>query len=113
MKKIIIIILVIIITINIVYLLIPSRIEIPSQYQNLPKINQFELSKHDGTNDLPIYIVLNGLVYDVTAGKEFYASGGPYQYLAGRDSSKELNLIGGNIIKQKYPVIGIFLFEQK
>ncbi len=110
MKKIIIIILVVILIINVIYILIPIKTDIPEIYKNLPQISQAEMAKHDGSNDSPIYIALNGLVYDVTAGKEFYASGGPYQYLAGRDSSKELNLIGGNIIKQKYPVIGIFLY---
>ena len=66
-----------------------------------------ELKKYDGSDPgLPIYIALNGDVYDVTAGKEFYQTGGPYHYLAGRDSSVELNLIGGSIIKSKYPVIG-------
>lgn len=54
----------------------------------------------------PIYIGLNGLVYDVSSGQDFYQSGGPYHDLAGRDSSKELNLIGGAIIKRKYPVVG-------
>jgi len=54
----------------------------------------------------PIYIALNGLVYDVSEGREFYALGGAYHDLAGKDSSKELNLFGGEIIKRKYPIVG-------
>ena len=66
-----------------------------------------ELSKFDGTNStLPIYLAMNGNVYDVTAGRDFYQTGGAYHYLAGRDSSAELNLVGGGIIKAKYPVVG-------
>ncbi len=64
----------------------------------------------DGTDDSkPIYIAMNGLVYDVSAGREFYKLDGPYHYLAGKDSSTELNLIGGSIIKRKYPVVGKLL----
>ncbi len=66
-----------------------------------------DLKKYDGSSsERPIYIAMNGLVYDVSAGKEYYLVGGPYHYLAGKDSSKELNLFGGAIIKRKYPVIG-------
>ncbi len=66
-----------------------------------------ELKKYDGTDPkLPIYIALDGLIYDVTAGSKFYTPGGPYHYLAGKDSSAELHLIGGDIIKRKYPVVG-------
>jgi len=66
-----------------------------------------ELKKYDGSNPyLPIYIALDGNVYDVSSGRKYYETGGPYHYLAGKDSSKELNLIGGDIIKRKYKIIG-------
>ncbi len=66
-----------------------------------------ELKKFDGTDpNLPILLALDGLVYDVTLGKDFYQPGGPYHDLAGKDSSVQLNLFGGRIIKSKYPVIG-------
>lgn len=65
------------------------------------------IKEFDGTdNAKPIYMGMNGLVYDVSAGREFYKLDGPYHYLAGKDSSTELNMIGGSIIKRKYPVIG-------
>ncbi len=66
-----------------------------------------DLKPFDGTDpNKPIYIGLNGFVYDVSAGREYYQSDGPYHYLAGKDSSVELNEIGGAIISRKYPVIG-------
>lgn len=69
-----------------------------------------DLAQYDGTDpDMPIYIGFNGKVYDVTAGKDYYQTGGSYHYLAGRDSSVELNQIGGDIIVKKYPVIGILI----
>lgn len=65
-----------------------------------------ELSKYDGTDPTkPIYLGLNGYVYDVTEGRKFYETNGTYHYLAGKDSSEELNLIGGDIIVRKYKVI--------
>ncbi|EKD84736.1 MAG: neuron derived neurotrophic factor [uncultured bacterium] len=68
---------------------------------------QDELKKYNGTDaDLPIYLALDGVVYDVTAGREFYASGGAYHYLAGKDASIPLHLVGADIIKNKYPVVG-------
>lgn len=71
-----------------------------------------ELAKYNGSNPtLPIYIGLNGLVYDVSSGKKFYEQGGTYNWLAGKDSSNDLNLIGGDIIKRKYPVVGILTTE--
>lgn len=73
----------------------------------LPKFTKTELKKYNGTNpSLPIYLVLDGYVYDVTKGSEFYKVGGAYHYLAGKDSSFELHMVGGDIIKRKYPVIG-------
>lgn len=66
-----------------------------------------ELKKYDGTDSkLPIYIALDGNVYDVTKGKEFYIPGAPYHSLAGKDSSVELHIAGGDIIKRKYPIVG-------
>jgi len=75
-----------------------------SQLKSFP---EEDLSKFDG--DEPgemILIGLNGWVYDVSPGSDFYNSNGPYHYLAGRDSSKELNLVGGEIIKSKYKIVG-------
>lgn len=68
-----------------------------------------ELKKYDGSDPaFPIYMGYETKVYDVTAGKNFYQKGATYNYLVGRDSTKELNEVGvGEIIIRKYPVIGI------
>jgi predicted heme/steroid binding protein len=55
----------------------------------------------------PIYIGLDGYVYDVTLGKKFYQVGGTYHYIAGKDSSASLHIVGADIIKTKYPIVGI------
>lgn len=76
---------------------------------NLPQFTRQQLQAFDGTDpNKPIYLALDGLVYDVTPGKEFYQTGGAYHDLAGKDSSGPLNLVGGSIIKRKYQVIGTF-----
>ncbi|KAJ0044200.1 hypothetical protein NL108_008100, partial [Boleophthalmus pectinirostris] len=38
--------------------------------------------------DLPIYMAVKGVVFDVTKGKEFYGKGAPYNALVGKDSSR-------------------------
>lgn len=76
--------------------------------KELRTINSVELSRYNGTDpNLPIYLVLDGYVYDISKGREFYQVGGPYHDLAGRDASKELHLVGGGIIKRKYPIVGM------
>lgn len=81
----------------------------PSQVQGVETrvFTTDELKKYDGSDpDLPIYLAHEGLVYDVTDGKQFYAPGGSYHYLAGKDSTIALKVAGGDIIKKKYPVVG-------
>ncbi len=66
-----------------------------------------QLAEFNGSDtSKPIYIGMNGLVYDVTEGRKYYEVGAGYHWLAGKDSSTDLNLIGGDIIKRKYPVVG-------
>lgn len=73
----------------------------------LPKFTLEQLKPFDGSDpNKPIYLVLDGLVYDVTSGKEFYQTGAPYHYLVGKDSSALLHLVGGSTIKRKYKVVG-------
>ncbi|TPX41491.1 hypothetical protein SeMB42_g05556 [Synchytrium endobioticum] len=49
-----------------------------------------ELLAYDGRNSKKIYMGVNGRVYDVTRGANFYGPGGPYGNFAGRDASRGL-----------------------
>jgi len=74
--------------------------------QNLPAMTAKKLAQYDGSDPKkPIYLAFEGYVYDVTAGKEFYQVGGTYHWLAGKDSTTDLYIAGGDIIKRKYPII--------
>ncbi len=69
-----------------------------------------DLLAFNGTDPAkPIYIGYEGKVYDVTAGKDFYATGGDYHWLAGKDATDALHLFGGDIIKNKYPPVGTII----
>lgn len=66
-----------------------------------------QLSEFNGTDpEKPIYIAMDGLIYDVSVGKKYYQPDGAYHYIAGKDATTELHIAGGDIIKRKYPVIG-------
>lgn len=73
--------------------------------------NKFTLKEISEYNDSgkhqQILLAFEGSVYDVTAGKEFYGSEGPYHYLAGTDATAMLHIAGGAIVKRKYPIIGM------
>jgi len=48
-----------------------------------------QLLAYDGTDpSKPIYLALNGSIYDVTAGRHFYGPGGSYHFFAGRDATR-------------------------
>ena len=48
-----------------------------------------QLSQYDGSNpSLPVYLALNGTIYDVSAGRQTYGPGGSYHYFAGRDATR-------------------------
>ncbi|KKY29589.1 putative cytochrome b5-like heme steroid binding domain-containing protein [Diaporthe ampelina] len=48
-----------------------------------------ELALHDGSDPTkPIYLAINGSVYDVTAGSRVYGPGGSYHVFAGVDASR-------------------------
>lgn len=78
---------------------------------NLPTFTLEELSKYDGNDkSMPIYLALDGYVYDVSAGRDkFYAPGSPYHELVGKDSSILLHVVGSDIIKKKYKVVGVLI----
>lgn len=82
--------------------------EATSSAKTLPIISKDKLKEFDGVRNPKTYLAFNCLVYDVTAGKDqYYGDGKTYHYLVGRDATAQLNIFGGDIIKQKYPVVGI------
>lgn len=48
------------------------------------------LLEYNGENGQPVYLAVNKKVYDVTAGRNFYGPGGPYENFAGRDATRGL-----------------------
>ncbi|KAI8053711.1 cytochrome b5-like heme/steroid binding domain-containing protein [Syncephalis plumigaleata] len=60
--------------------------------QWFPKTQVFteeELLQYTGKDpSLPIYIAINGEVYDVTEGRDYYGPGGSYHFFAGRDAAR-------------------------
>ncbi|MFZ2831976.1 MAG: cytochrome b5 domain-containing protein [Minisyncoccia bacterium] len=77
--------------------------------ENLPTFTTEMLRAYDGTStSSPVYIALDGYVYDVSEGRKFYEPGAGYHYLAGKDSSKTLHIFGADILKEKYKIIGLF-----
>ena len=50
-----------------------------------------EVGNYDGSDpNKPLLIVIRGVVYDVTRGRDFYGPGGPYGMFAGRDCTRAL-----------------------
>jgi len=48
-----------------------------------------ELSVYNGTDkSLPIYLAINGTIFDVSAGEHTYGPGGSYHVFAGRDATR-------------------------
>lgn len=48
-----------------------------------------ELRAYDGTDpSKPIYIALNGTIYDVSASPKTYGPGGSYHFFSGRDAAR-------------------------
>jgi predicted heme/steroid binding protein len=48
-----------------------------------------QLSLYNGTDpNLPLYLALNGTIYDVTAGRRIYGPGGSYNVFAGKDAAR-------------------------
>lgn len=48
-----------------------------------------QLALYNGTDpNLPVYLALNGTIYDVSAGRRTYGPGGSYHVFAGKDAAR-------------------------
>ncbi|PQE08442.1 cytochrome b5-like heme steroid binding domain-containing protein [Rutstroemia sp. NJR-2017a BBW] len=59
-------------------------------YWNGPlQLTDLDLPQYSGTApDTPIYLAINGSIYDVSAGRKHYGPGGSYHFFAGADASR-------------------------
>ena len=48
------------------------------------------LLPYNGQNNQPVFLAIRGQVFDVSAGRNFYGPGGPYENFAGRDATRGL-----------------------
>jgi len=63
--------------------------ETDSEQSETRYFTEEELVKYTGEDpDLPIYLVVNGTVFDVTKSPKFYGPGGGYHIFAGRDATR-------------------------
>ncbi|KAL2822378.1 heme/steroid binding domain protein [Aspergillus cavernicola] len=60
------------------------------QYVKGPQnLTPTQLLLHDGTNPAyPIYVAVNGTIFDVSANPHMYGPGGSYNFFAGRDATR-------------------------
>lgn len=64
--------------------------ELLTQTQAGPvQLTDLELLAYDGSDpNKPIYVALNGSIYDVSAGRQLYGPGGSYHFFAGKDGAR-------------------------
>lgn len=49
------------------------------------QLREFNGTPDKDGNDKPVYLSVNGIVFDMTKGRDFYGPGGPYEKFAGRE----------------------------
>jgi predicted heme/steroid binding protein len=69
-----------------------------------------ELKKYNGKNDMPAYVAVDGLIYDVTESK-YWKNGGHNGFEAGQDLSREIKEVSPHGIKnlERVKEIGILI----
>ncbi|KAI8930322.1 cytochrome b5-like heme/steroid binding domain-containing protein [Entophlyctis helioformis] len=74
--------------------LFPDKIQVaPPQHPNVIELRRFTpktLAQYDGRDGRPIYMGVNGKVYDVSRSPGFYGPGSAYENFSGRDASRGL-----------------------
>ncbi|KAI8979662.1 cytochrome b5-like heme/steroid binding domain-containing protein [Mycotypha africana] len=76
------------------YLFAPNKLPyVPAKHPEVLIFKNYtplELVPFNGENGARILMGVNGSVYDVTQGRNFYGPGGPYENFAGHDASRGL-----------------------
>ena len=63
--------------------------EVSRYFKGPVNLTPAELAKYNGTDtNLPIYLAVNGTIFDVSAGAHTYGPGGSYHVFAGHDGSR-------------------------
>ncbi len=63
----------------------------PPRNFTVTQLKYFDGGKDDKTGDLkPVFLSINGVVFDVTKGRDFYGPDGPYAMFAGRECGAAL-----------------------
>jgi predicted heme/steroid binding protein len=72
-----------------------------------------ELAKYNGTNGIPAYVAVDGIIYDVT-GVNAWKAGKHEGYGAGKDISKEIKKVSphGTSVLKKRKVVGKIIPEK-
>ncbi|KAG8969981.1 hypothetical protein FRC03_012434 [Tulasnella sp. 419] len=80
---------------------------------NMTVFTESQLAKYDGTDpEKPIYLAINGDVYDVTVGRHTYGPGGSYHIFAGKDAARAF-VTGCFLIHQTHDIRGFGEKEMK
>ncbi|VDO36664.1 unnamed protein product [Haemonchus placei] len=72
-----------------------------------------ELRKYDGAQDEHVLFALNGTIYDVSRGRNFYGPGGPYSAFAGRDATRALSTMDVKDVRDEWDDHEDFTADQK
>ncbi|KAJ8323685.1 Dihydrodipicolinate synthase [Batrachochytrium dendrobatidis] len=59
-----------------------------SKVIELKSFTPVELAYYNGEDEKPIYMSVSGMVFDVSAGRNFYGPGSMYETFSGRDASR-------------------------
>ncbi len=113
MKKIFVLLSLIAISLNLSY----SKEKKPNEEWKNKKFTTEELKKYNGQNGMPVYVAVDGIVYDVTKSK--YWKTGKHKNLhdAGNDLTKEIKNDAPKFHKQgkileKFPKVGVLEVEK-
>eukprot|EP00736_Rhodelphis_marinus_P003902 Rmarinus@m.20413 len=77
---------------------LPKKEDLPElDTESLPVMSTEELSRCNGVDGTPLRVGLQGLVYDVSKGKNFYGKGGAYHVFAGRHATRAFALMSTKV----------------